>query len=148
MTLHLLMNFPPWNNDRRTSFDSFMTAFPKWEALGWDYALFMRHRPRRESELLPGGSVYCRWGGQILWRMPITGFMPVQEWNPDIGARWHAHTAVLLSCAVRMVRPTSAGFMRGFRYLEEADAPPDLPATAAEPGPELERVLDGLGVRP
>lgn len=145
--LNLLMNFPPWCDGRRTGLDTFMRTFPRWHARGIEYDLYMRHRPRRAGELMDGGSVYCRWATQILWRMPILRFDPAELFKPDCDERWRTHTVVVLSCRIRMVQPLPVRFLRGFRYLEPAAAPPDLPEDSgpAMPGPMV-RYLRELGV--
>ena len=90
---------------------------------GWVYT---RNRPRREAEVLDGGSIYWVIRGQIRVRQLVAGFRGERDQN---GRRYclievDQHLVPTLS---RSCRP-----FQGWRYLAAEAAPADR-ATAAEP---------------
>jgi len=99
--------------------------------------------PRREAELLDGGSLYWVIRGATLARQAILGL------EARDGADGVRRCAILLD--PRIVR-TSAQPRRpfqGWRYLSGADAPADLgeAGTRGDLPPELAVALDLVGVR-
>jgi hypothetical protein len=109
-----------------------------------------RQWPRRSPEILPpdrpGGSLYWVIGGAIVVRQRIAAF---EEARGEDG---------VLRCAIvldpRLVRVASRPrkAFQGWRYMDPADAPPDLGAWRADTGAgtelprELEAALDAIGV--
>ena len=84
--------------------------------------LVTRFRPKRESELV-GGSVYWIIKHRLVARQEILGFAD----DPD-GKRCR----ILLSADLRAVRAHPKRAHQGWRYLQAADAPPDLGGDEAE----------------
>lgn len=77
-------------------------------------------RPKRETELLKGGSLYWVIKGVIQARQTIIGF---DEGQKDDGTPC---CLVLLDLPVVPVRPTPRRAFQGWRYLDGKQAPPDL----------------------
>lgn len=100
--------------------------------------------PKRESEVLNGGSLYWVFKGVILARQRITAF---EERRGEDG---------ILRCALvldpQIIRTEAAPRrpFQGWRYLTNEDAPRDLPkgrkAEEALP-PDLARALADIGLR-
>ncbi len=100
-----------------------------------------RMHPRREAELLDGGSIYWVIKGAILARQAITGF------ERRTGADEIERTAILLDpvCVLTEAQPRRA--FQGWRYLSGEDAPKDLKTRGRKaPPPELGRALAELGL--
>ncbi len=76
--------------------------------------------PKRQNELLDGGSLYWVIKGTILVRQPIAGF---DEGTKDDGSPC---CLLLLDPALIPVRPTPRRAFQGWRYLTADEAPPDL----------------------
>ncbi|HXF53692.1 MAG TPA: DUF1489 domain-containing protein [Hyphomicrobiaceae bacterium] len=100
--------------------------------------------PKRSEELLDGGSLYWVIKGFIQARQAITGF---DEGTKDDG---RPCCLILLSPRLVPVRPTPRRAFQGWRYLEPADAPPDLTGCAAaafaDLPPKMRRDLIELGL--
>jgi len=98
--------------------------------------------PKRKDEIVPGGSLYWVIRGLILCRQPIAGLVPVT------GEDGIERCRIDFKPKIIPVRPTPKRAFQGWRYLEEADAPPDLPKGAAAKGiPEkMRRELSELGL--
>lgn len=98
--------------------------------------------PRRKAEIVPGGSLYWVMRGMILCRQPIAALEPVT------GADGIVRCRIMFKPQIISVRPAPRRAFQGWRYLEEADAPPDLPKTGrAEGMPEkMRRELAELGL--
>jgi hypothetical protein len=100
--------------------------------------------PKRAAEILTGGSLYWIIQGQIRVRQRIHGLDPGVDGE---GVRFCLIRldAGLVETVRRPARP-----MQGWRYLEEADAPPDLSAglkdEVDEMPPQLVRELKSLGL--
>ncbi len=100
--------------------------------------------PKREAEVLEGGSIYWVIKGVILCRQRVLRFDEVTRAD---GIRRCAF--VLEPGPVRTAAAVRRPF-QGWRYLDPADAPPDLRAgTAAEESlpPSLSAALAEIGVR-
>lgn len=76
--------------------------------------------PRRKSEIVPGGSLYWVIRGLILARQPIAELEAV---TGDDGIE---RCRIVFKPRIVPVRPTPRRAFQGWRYLEAADAPPDL----------------------
>jgi hypothetical protein len=77
-------------------------------------------RPKREADLLDGGSIYWVIKGVIKARQKLIGFG--EGTRPDGRPCCH----ILLEQPMIPVRPTPRRAFQGWRYLEPSDAPPDM----------------------
>lgn len=91
-------------------------------AAGEEPALFHRTRqmPRRAADLLDGGSIYWVIAGLVLVRQRLRDLRPVA--GEDGVRRCH----LILDSTLVATRPQPRRAFQGWRYLEPADAPPDL----------------------
>ena len=102
-----------------------------------------RAYPKRESEIIPGGSLYWVMRGMIVCRQPIVNFEQVT------GGDGIKRCRILFAPKIVPVRPIPRRAFQGWRYLEGADAPPDLrgPPKGDTAMPEkLQRELAALGL--
>lgn len=101
-----------------------------------------RMHPRREEELLNGGSIYWVIKGVILARQKIVGF------ERRTGRDQIERTAILLDPGYVLTTPASRRAFQGWRYLPEEDAPSDLKTGKRKkaPPPELSLELAELGL--
>ena len=128
MTVHLLRGFVQWGRrgDPIKTVDGAQAWVTYIAASGFEeFSTVTTRRPRREAEL-KGGSVYFVGGRKrsyALFRMPFLRIEPQ-------GHRY----AIIMKPELIRVRETRVGKVRGWRYLPDADAPPDLsPEEAALP---------------
>lgn len=100
--------------------------------------------PKREAEVLNGGSLYWVFKGVILARQHITAF---EERRGEDGI---LRCALVLDPEIVRTEPAPRRPFQGWRYLSVEDAPRDLPkgrkAEEALP-PELARALADIGLR-
>jgi hypothetical protein len=82
--------------------------------------------PRRQAEILPGGSLYWVIRGLILCRQPISALEAV---TGDDGIE---RCRIVFRPAIIPVRPTPRRAFQGWRYLEGSDVPPDLSSAARD----------------
>ncbi len=109
--------------------------------LGRIYHHVTRMHPRRESELLNGGSIYWVIKGVIQARQRIVGF------EKRSGADQITRTAILLDPELHLTRFQNRRAFQGWRYLSTEDAPDDLPVGAGSDLPqELVAELAALGL--
>lgn len=99
--------------------------------------------PKREAELLDGGSLFWVFKGMVLARQRITGL------ERRTGEDGVARCAISLDPEAVRVRPVPRRPFQGWRYLSPEDAPADL--GAGERGgetlpPKLVAELAALGV--
>jgi hypothetical protein len=102
-----------------------------------------RMTPKRDDELLGGGSLYWVIKGEIAAREKLIGIEPFRD-HEGIGRCRLVMQPKLVAVRPRPMRP-----FQGWRYLSSADAPPDLGANAASVAamPEsLRRELRDLGL--
>ncbi len=90
-----------------------------WAERGPQARLTTRYRPKRADELV-GGSLFWILKHQLVARTEILGFEDAIDGKTDI----------VVSTAIVRVRPLARRAHQGWRYLEAADAPPDLFADA------------------
>lgn len=106
------------------------------------YAFYTRNRPKREEEILDGGSVYWVVKGQVQARQKIKSFRAIvnRRGRPAVLV---AFGAKLTPTAWRPHRP-----FRGWRYLEAKDAPKDMAKGAKTKGlpPKMAAELRELGL--
>eukprot|EP01037_Dinobryon_pediforme_P015958 gene15958-16124_t len=84
---------------------------------GGEARLTTRNLPRRHAEMI-GGSVYWILKHQLVARSEIRGFEKAEDGRTDI----------VIDTRLIDVHPRPRRAHQGWRYLEEADAPPDLAA--------------------
>ena len=102
-----------------------------------------RMTPKREEELLDGGSIYWVIKGEIAAREKLLGIEPFRD-SEGIGRCRLIMEPKLIPVSPRPMRP-----FQGWRYLNAKDAPPDLgkaaEGVAAMPEP-MRRELRELGL--
>jgi hypothetical protein len=100
--------------------------------------------PKRQADVLDGGSLYWVIKGLVTVRQRLIGF---DEGHKDDGKPC---CLLLLDKALIPVRPTPRRPFQGWRYLDADDAPPDLRGGArdsvAEMPPAMRKELAGLGL--
>jgi hypothetical protein len=100
--------------------------------------------PKRQADVLDGGSLYWVIKGLITVRQRLVGF---DEGHKDDGKPC---CLLLLDRELIPVRPTPRRPFQGWRYLDADDAPPDLKGGArdqvAEMPPQMRKELAGLGL--
>lgn len=100
--------------------------------------------PKRQAELLEGGSLYWVIKGFIQARQRLIGF---NDGHKDDGSPC---CLLLLDPAIVAVRPQPRKAFQGWRYLTGEEAPPDLGqnvgATLASMPPKLRKELAALGL--
>jgi hypothetical protein len=110
----------------------------RWVEAGSEALMTTRYLPKRHEEMI-GGSLYWIIEHAIVARSEIRRF----EQRPD--GRW----TIVLEPKLRLVHPRAKRAHQGWRYLEDKDAPEDLPegmaAGDALPG-KLVRELSKLGL--
>lgn len=93
-----------------------------WFAARGDEArLTTRYLPKRHEEIVPkagraGGSLFWIHKHQLVMRSPILGFEDAE------GGKTH----IVIAARLIAVHPVARRAHQGWRYLEDADAPPDL----------------------
>ncbi len=100
--------------------------------------------PKREAEILSGGSLYWVFKGVVLARQRIVGL------EERIGADGIRRCALVLDPEVVRTEPAPRRPFQGWRYLPAGDAPRDLPARRAgddDLPPGLQSALSDLGLR-
>ena len=120
--LHLLRGFVQWTDRRDGKHIKTVEQAAEWveyiAGCGFErFYTWTTHRPRRSDELA-GGSVFFVGGkrrAQALFRMP---FVEVEE---TVGG-----FAICMRPELIRVERHFVGRVRVWRYLEAADAPPDL----------------------
>jgi hypothetical protein len=97
-----------------------------------------RMAPKRTAEILDGGSLYWVIKGQVLVRQTITAILTDQPGPQPV--------RFMLAPELVETAPQPRRPFQGWRYLTEADAPPDLATGAGEAmSQELARQLRELG---
>ncbi|MBG1231358.1 DUF1489 family protein [Aestuariivirga litoralis] len=99
--------------------------------------------PRREADILPGGSLYWVIRGMILCRQQIVGF------EKTTGADGIDRCRILMNKKVVLVHPVPRRAFQGWRYLEASDAPPDMKKGSgggADLSEKMRRELAELGL--
>ena len=90
-----------------------------WADRGESARLNTRYRPKRADELI-GGSLYWILKHQLVARSEILSFEEGEAGRTDI----------VVSSRIVRVQPLGRRAHQGWRYLEPADAPPDLSLSA------------------
>jgi hypothetical protein len=100
--------------------------------------------PKREAELLAGGSLYWVFKGLVLCRQRVLRLDEVT------GVDGITRCGIVLDPAVTRTRPLPKRPFQGWRYLQPADAPDDMGTPRGEDTalpPALEAALAEIGVR-
>ena len=99
--------------------------------------------PKREAEIIDGGSIYCVFKGLIQGRQRV---LRLDEVTGSDGIR---RCAIVLDPDLIRVNPAPRRPFQGWRYLAPADAPPDMTQTRQNEDtlpPELAGALADIGV--
>jgi hypothetical protein len=98
--------------------------------------------PTRAAELVDGGSIYWVIRGTVQVRQRIEA---VERYTDEEGI---GRCKLVFDPELVPVRPVPRRAFQGWRYLSEADAPPDLPPSPAgdELPPKLRAELAALGL--
>ncbi len=98
--------------------------------------------PKRREEILKGGSLFWVIRGLVLCRQPIADLQPVK------GGDGIERCRIMFKPSIVMVQPVPRRAFQGWRYLEAADAPPDLAkgSKAAELPAQMRKELAELGL--
>ena len=100
--------------------------------------------PKREDEVTAGGSLYWVIKGVVLARQSILRLEEV------IGADGIRRCGLVMDAEVIRTEPAPRRPFQGWRYLEPAESPRDLPKRRAKEDtlpPELARALADIGLR-
>ena len=115
---------------------------PRWPA--GQAAHVTRMWPKREAELLAGGSLYWVIKGVVLCRQRLVGLERIE------GEDGIARCALMLDRAIIRTEAAPRRAFQGWRYLPGEEAPDDLPrAREAEPSlpAAIARELADMGLR-
>lgn len=107
------------------------------------YYHITRMWPKREAELLNGGSIYWVIKGLILARQRI---LALEEVIGEDGIR---RCGLVLDDTLVRTQPVTKRAFQGWRYLQPGDAPADLRKERSQEAPlppELNRALAEIGV--
>ncbi|KIN63643.1 DUF1489 domain containing protein [Sulfitobacter noctilucicola] len=99
--------------------------------------------PKREAEVTNGGSIYWVIKGEVQARQRV------REFRERIGQDGIRRCAIMLEPEIIRVTPSLKRPFQGWRYLEPADAPMDLPKGRDQEAPlpdDLNRALAEIGV--
>ena len=101
-----------------------------------------RNWPKRADELLDGGCMFWIIKGQMIVRQPVIDLIDIKrdDGRPACG--------IVLAPELVAVWPRKMRIFQGWRYLESADAPSDMPISDGETPmpPELVLELRELGL--
>jgi len=105
---------------------------------------YTRQRPKRDAELVDGGSIYWVIRGQVRVRQRVLG---LESYMDEDGK---SRCALILDSGLVPVCLTPHRAFQGWRYLDPAKAPPDIKGFGFDdmdgvPG-ELARDLGALGL--
>lgn len=118
-----------------------------WQAQRWHDALprhITRMWPKKEAELLNGGSIYWVFKGVMMARQELVALEEV------IGEDGIRRCAIVMRPSLIRVAATPRRPFQGWRYLQPDDSPPDLPAGRdSEPTlpTEIAQALSEMGLR-
>lgn len=146
MTVHLVkLSVGSETPDTLAAWVKKKTAANEKAGLGRVHDHVTRMHPRREAELLDGGSIYWVIKGVVQARQKLIGF------EKRIGADGIERCAILIDPPLILTEPQPRRAFQGWRYLPVEDAPADLKtgsgrSTRKAPPPELSIELAELGL--
>ncbi|MGO3932627.1 DUF1489 domain-containing protein [Rhodopseudomonas pseudopalustris] len=145
MTLHLIkLAVGAESTKDLTDWIAERTRAAKARGLPPYYAHVTRMTPKREDELLAGGSLYWVIRGAISARQQLVAIEPFRDGEGVSRCR------LLLAPEVVAVAPRPMRPFQGWRYLKASDAPPDLSKSEADGlaamPEEMRRELRELGL--
>lgn len=115
----------------------------KWKGKAVD-CVYTRNAPKRQAELLDGGSLYRIIKGVIACRQEILGFDEVQD---EGGKRF---CRIILRPGLIRTLPQAKKPFQGWRYLASEAAPKDLPTGTGKNmktiSPGMAKDLNDLGL--
>lgn len=131
--LHLLRQFTGWMDNTITTLEEAEEWLKEIREGGGSFYTPTRRHPRRADELIRGSIYYCH-KRHTVFRMPVININIYSEW-------------CLIYAEPRMIRvePRYVGFVRGWRYLEDADKPMDRELPGEIPG-DIGEILREIGV--
>ena len=139
--LHLLRGFVEWRDRRTGQPIKTIDEAEDWVRYiadqGFDHFYTWSSRTPRRADEMAGGSVYFVAKRRALFRLPFVAVDPDER-----------GCAIVMRPQLVRVEQHAVGFVRGWRYLADADAPPDLPAPAGtgDAPPAMARELRELGL--
>ena len=106
--------------------------------------VYTRRAPRRDEELLKGGSLYWVIKNNIRARQTILGIEEIKEEGEE------PYCLIMLDAKIMRVQPIGKKAFQGWRYLQPSDAPPDIGFYDSdddeEIDPQMEKELIELGL--
>lgn len=99
--------------------------------------------PKREAEVINGGSIYWVIKGEVQARQRV------KEFRERVGQDGIRRCAIMMDPEIIRVTPSLKRPFQGWRYLEAKDAPMDLPMGRGDEAPlpaDLNRALAEIGV--
>ena len=125
MTLHLLRPFAlwQWRGQRITTIDQAEEYVEYIAAQGFDELYTGTARAPRRAGEMKDGSLYFVKSRIALFRMPFKRV----EFARETARRFQGKVLVIMEPRLIRVEQRRVGFVRGWRYLNDEDAPPDLP---------------------
>ncbi len=120
----------------------------KWDRFKSSPRHITRQRPRREDELLDGGSIYWVIKGAIRARQEIIAMdeVPLEASDASNGRIPKPKCALVLNPTIVPILPRKHRAFQGWRYLDAAKAPNDAGAGGAEMPDDLAADLGELGL--
>ena len=146
--LHLLRPFAlwSWRGKPITTVEQAEEYVEHIASLGFDEFYTGTARAPKRVDEMKGGSLYFVRNKMTLFRMP---FVCVED-DRETARRFQGDVLIIMRPRLIRVERRRVGFLRGWRYLADADAPPDLPAPPATETDELpepmRRELEELGL--
>lgn len=143
MTLHLVKLCVGIQSAQELK-DRYAASIARYGAGGFSVGHTTRMYPSRADEIVGKGSLFWIVKGQICIRQAILG---ISQFKDPAGV---SRCRIQLSSELVDVQPRPKRPFQGWRYLTEADAPPDLgagvSAAVAEMPEEMKRELATLGL--
>ena len=118
-------------------------ATAKKKGLPLRHVHITRMTPKRDAEILAGGSLYWVIRGELNCRQSILALEPVRDKDGI------SRCDIVLDPKVVPVHPRPRGPFQGWRYFVEREVPPDLEAVGAADAAlpvELQRELRVIGL--
>lgn len=144
--LHLLRPFTEWHWRGRhlTTIEEAEEYVRHIAELGFEEFYTATSRAPKRVDEMKGGSLYFVRSSHALFRMPFKHL----ESDESRAHRYRGRHLVIMEPRLIRVEQRRVGFVRGWRYLQDADAPPDMVGTLSgdEPPPEMARELKEMGL--